>query len=149
MAEVLFYHLERARLSHVLPGLLEKTLQRGWRAVVRTGAEEQLKNLDSLLWTYSDDSFLPHAGAGEGADHPIWLTAGGDMPNTPDLLFLVEGATAAVDELTGLTRCITIFDGADETALTRARDFWKLIKPTDHDATYWRQSPDGRWEKQA
>ena len=38
MTEVLFYHLERARLEGVLPGLLEKSLERGWKAVVRAGS---------------------------------------------------------------------------------------------------------------
>ncbi|MGA7117695.1 MAG: DNA polymerase III subunit chi, partial [Hyphomicrobium sp.] len=39
-SEVLFYHLERQPLERVLPGLLEKTLQRGWRAVVQAGSAE-------------------------------------------------------------------------------------------------------------
>ena len=38
MTEILFYHLERAALESVLPGLLEKSLERGWKAVVRAGA---------------------------------------------------------------------------------------------------------------
>jgi hypothetical protein len=35
MTEVLFYHLERASAQDVLPVLLLKTLERGWRAVVQ------------------------------------------------------------------------------------------------------------------
>ena len=34
--EVWFYHLERTSLDQALPELLEKTLARGWKAVVRT-----------------------------------------------------------------------------------------------------------------
>ncbi|MDB5454933.1 MAG: polymerase chi subunit HolC, partial [Caulobacter sp.] len=33
--DVWFYHLERSALEQVLPELLEKTLGRGWRALVR------------------------------------------------------------------------------------------------------------------
>ncbi len=148
MAEILFYHLERARLEQVLPGLLDKTLQRGWRAVVRAGSSENVEALNALLWTYADDSFLPHGLEGDAADHPVWLTAENDMPNQPDLLFLVEGADAELTELDPLTRCITIFDGGDDQALGRARGFWKQIKDTSHDATYWRQSANGKWERQ-
>ena len=60
MTEVLFYHLEHQPLDRVLPSLLEKTLERGWRAVVQSGSQERLEALDMLLWTYRDDSFLPH-----------------------------------------------------------------------------------------
>lgn len=55
--DVFFYHLEQQTLDRVLPSLLEKTLARGWRAVVQVGNEERLEALDQALWTYTDDSF--------------------------------------------------------------------------------------------
>ena len=48
MTDVLFYHLERTTLEKVLPGLLEKSLERGWRAVVQATTEERIEALDSL-----------------------------------------------------------------------------------------------------
>ncbi len=151
MTEVLFYHLERARLENVLPSLLEKTLSRGWRAVVRCGSRASVERLDEALWTYSDESFLPHSAAvnEEGASRePVWLTDTDDLHNNPDLLFLVEGARSSSDALSPFKRCILIFDGADEGALSDARHLWKAVKADGHDATYWRQSSSGAWEKQ-
>ncbi len=52
--EISFYHLEGKPLEAELPGLLEKTLARGLRAVVKIGGEERLKALDDLLWTYRE-----------------------------------------------------------------------------------------------
>jgi DNA polymerase III subunit chi len=60
MTEVFFYHLERAALEDVLPGLLEKTRERGWKALVRAGSDERIATLDSHLWTYREESFLAH-----------------------------------------------------------------------------------------
>ena len=57
MTEVFFYHLERQPLDRVLPSLLEKTLERGWKAVVRVGNEQRLEALDLALWTFRDESF--------------------------------------------------------------------------------------------
>lgn len=148
MTEVLFYHLERASLESVLPGLLEKTLERGWRAVVRCGSRERIEKLDGHLWTYRDDSFLPHAAAGEGEDQPVWLTDDDGAPNDPQILFLVDGAETEVSKIDGLERCVMIFDGNDNEAVARARAFWKTAASNGHDATYWRQSEQGRWEKQ-
>lgn len=150
MTEVLFYHLERARLESVLPGLLEKTLERGWKAVVRAGSRERVEALDGLLWTYRDESFLPHSAGGENSERqPVWLTETDEVPNAADILFLVEGAAAEPQSLSEFTRCVTIFDGGDTEAVERARAFWKAVKAAGCDATYWKQSESGRWEKQA
>ena len=149
MTEVLFYHLESASLETVLPGLLEKTLERGWKAVVRAGDRARVDALDTLLWTYREESFLPHSAAREHSDRqPVWLTETEEVPNEAQILFLVDGAAIDAGALDRFTRCVTIFDGANEAAVSGARVFWKAAKAAGHDATYWKQSPAGRWEKQ-
>ena len=65
-AEVWFYHLERTGLDQALPELLEKTLQRGWRALVRTREGPRVQHLDSARWDWRDESFLPHGAARDG-----------------------------------------------------------------------------------
>ncbi|MCU0402518.1 MAG: DNA polymerase III subunit chi, partial [Algoriphagus sp.] len=79
-----------------MPGLLEKTLQRGWRAVVQAGSAERLEALDAALWTYSDESFLAHGTATDGyaEDQPIFLTLEPVTPNGAGVRFLVDGADA-------------------------------------------------------
>ena len=149
MTEVLFYHLENRRLEQVLPGLLEKSLDRGWKVVVQTSLPERVESLNSLLWTWRDDSFLPHGAEGDGNEEkqPIWLTSGDETPNTANVRFLVDGAVAAT--LTGLDRAVYLFNGGDETERQIARTEWKAALDAGHDVTYWRQTPEGRWEKQA
>ena len=152
MSEVLFYHLESARLENVLPGLLEKTLTNGWTAAVRCGDRNALKRIDDALWLYRDDAFLPHGIATGGeidARQPILITDQIASTNDPDLLFLVEGAEAEATSLTAFKRCVCIFDGGNEDAVEEARHFWKAVKAEKYDATYWRQNTDGKWEKQA
>jgi DNA polymerase III subunit chi len=149
MTEILFYHLERARLENILPDLLQKSLQNKWRAVLRVGSKEKLEALDDLLWRYNDESFLPHGYSGDTGDHPIWLTIGDDLPDRREILFVVEGADFSLAEIENLTRCVLIFDGGDSDQLEKARTSWKQIKDSRHDATYWRQNTNGRWEKAA
>lgn len=146
--EVWFYHLERTGLDQALPELLEKTLQRGWRAIVRTGGPDRIEHLDGWLWSYRDESFLPHAPDGEaGANRqPILLTTGFDNPNAADALFLVDGAEPG--ELSGYTRCVVLFDGGDEAALAHARTQWTAIKRAGFPVSYWKQQARG-WEKTA
>ena len=95
--EVWFYHLERTSPDAALPELLEKTVARGWRALVRATTPETLDHLDRWLWTWRDDSFLAHGRAGEpeAARQPVLLTLEDDNANGAQALFLVEGAAAA------------------------------------------------------
>lgn len=146
--EAWFYHLERTGLEQALPELLEKTLQRGWKALVRVREQDRLAHLDSVLWTYRDDSFLPHAPDDEpsAARQPILLTTGFENPNGADALFLVDGAEPG--ELTGFARCVVLFDGGDEAQLAVARAQRSVIKATGVSVSYWRQQGRG-WEKQA
>ena len=76
MAEVWFYHLEQTSLEQALPELLEKVLARGWKGQVRLRDAARVEALDQHLWTWRDDSFLPHGPAGEphAARQPILLT---------------------------------------------------------------------------
>lgn len=147
-AEVLFYHLERAPLERVLPSLLERTLERGWRAVVQAGSEERLEAIDLALWTYAEASFLPHGTSRDGneANQPIFLTTSDVNPNGAGVRFLVDGAEAASFE--AVSRLVYLFDGHDPEATAKARREWQKAKAAGCPVTYWRQAENGRWEKQ-
>jgi DNA polymerase-3 subunit chi len=147
MTEVLFYHLDRQPLERVLPELLEKCLERGWRAVVQLGSEERCEAIDAHLWTYRDEGFLPHGTAKDGhADaQPVFLTTRDDNPNGATVRFVADGAD--LPDAVGYTRIVMLFDGNDNDAVDRAREAWKAAKSAGHDATYWQQSDRGRWER--
>jgi DNA polymerase-3 subunit chi len=153
VTETLFYHLERRALEDVLPGLVEKSLERGWRAVVKTDSSERSDALDNLLWTYDDQSFLAHAqsGDGEAARQPVLITVEDENPNSARILFCVGGARP--DDwkgagLSSLVRVVMLFDGRDAAMLDAARAAWKDAKEAGHDVTYWKESMSGKFEKQ-
>src|SRR3982751_2148188 len=58
--EVNFYHLTLSSLEDALPRLLVKTLQAGERAVVMLGSPERVDALNTHLWTWDPNGFLPH-----------------------------------------------------------------------------------------
>lgn len=147
--EVWFYHLERTALDQALPGLLEKTLAKGWRALVRTVSRERADHLDHSLWDYRDDAFLAHGLAGEAFSErqPILVTTEQDNPNGAHALFLLDGAEPG--SLQAYERCIILFDGRDPDALAMARGRWKSLKDGGSPVSYWRESPERGWEKQA
>jgi DNA polymerase-3 subunit chi len=150
MTEVLFYHLQRQPLEAVLPMLVEKSLERGWRVALQVATEERLAALDDHLWTFRDDSFLPHGTDREPhpADQPVVLTSTEVNPNGATIRFLIEGAALPPD-VAAYQRLVILFDGDDTEALALARDQWRAVKEAGHEATYWQQDARGRWERKA
>jgi DNA polymerase-3 subunit chi len=147
--EVLFYHLERQPLERVLPNLLQRTLERGWRAVVQIGNVERLEALDAHLWTFADESFLPHGTVKDGAPerHPILLTLDQENANGAGVRFLLDGAD--MEAFAGYVRIVVMFDGRDAEAVAAARVQWQRVRAQGCKATYWRQGDTGRWEQKA
>jgi len=183
LTEILFYHLEQRPLEQVLPLLLEKSLARGWNALVQVGknnsggkvdAEEGpvsakkgqqalLGSLGKALWTFRDDSFLPHCifdpeqSKNEEYDQidyenqPVLLCSGDQNPNIAQIRFYVAGAVPADKEMLEAgeyQRLVFMFDGHDPDAVIEARQVWKNFSKT-HQATYWQQDESGNWAKKA
>jgi len=150
MTEVLFYHLQGQKPENVLPTLLEKSLERGWRVAVQGASQERIDALDAHLWTYRDDGFLPHGTwrEAEASLQPVLLTVDEANPNAASVRFLIEGALMPADADT-YQRLVLIFDGDDDEAVAAARGQWTQAKARGFDATYWQPDENGRWIKKA
>lgn len=147
MAEVAFYHLQAQPLERALPRLLERVLESGLRAVVRASSAERVEALNTALWTYGKESFLPHGTAADGfpEDQPVYLTDGVDTPNGAVILVLVDGADAS--DIDRFARCLDLFDGTDPEAVAAARRRWQARREAGHKLAYWRQNDRGGWTK--
>ncbi len=148
MTEVLFYHLQNMTLESVLPPLLEKSLERGWRVVVQSTSQERAETLDTHLWTYTDDSFLPHATwrGGDAADQPIILSIEEGNPNRANVRFLIDNAALPPD-CGSYERLVLVFNGDDPDAVAAARESWTACKAQGFEVTYWQADERGRWQR--
>jgi DNA polymerase-3 subunit chi len=148
MTRVDFYHLQKQTLDEVLPKLLSKAYETGEKILVKVGTAERVEFLNSLLWTFSDDSFLPHGSKKDGfaGEQPIWLTSAEDNPNHAAFLFLVDGAEVEIEQSATFSRIFNIFDGNSEEALNQSRRLWKTYKDGGFEVNYWQQNERGVWE---
>ena len=148
MTELLFYHLQNQPLEKVLPTLLERSLDRGWRVVVQAASEERVEALDAHLWTFRDDSFLPHGTwrDSEASQQPILLTVNDDNPNRASVRFLLDGAPVPQDA-EAYERIVLVFDGDDPDAVATARERWSDAKAKGFEVTYWQPDDEGRWQR--
>jgi DNA polymerase III subunit chi len=149
MTEVVFYHLKGRSLEQVLPPLLQKSLERGWRVVVQASSDERVEALDAHLWTWRDDAFLPHGTwhDSEASEQPILLTVKDHNPNGAAARFLVEGASMP-GNVGSYERVVVLFDGEDPDAVETAHARLREAKAAGFDVTYWQADEKGRWQRQ-
>jgi DNA polymerase-3 subunit chi len=145
MTEVRFYHLQKQTLDQALPLILEKVYQTKCNAVVRMQDKKEVTRMDAVLWSYKENSFLPHGSAknGNAARQPIWLTDKSENPNRATTLILTQGMIE--EDLTPYDLCCEMLNGHDETAIKDARKRWKIYKEQGFKVTYWFQSDTGKW----
>jgi DNA polymerase-3 subunit chi len=149
MGMVMFYHLTASRAEATARTLLARSLQAGWRVMLRGTDTARLADMDQQLWQGPEDGFLPHGleGGPQDAHQPILLGLGA-ISNGAQALMVVDGALVDPAEVAALERVFILFDGNDETAVVAARSQWTSLKEAGHAAQYWSEA-SGRWEKKA
>ena len=143
-----FYHLSRTTLERAVGPLLEKCLERGWRVLAVSEDATRRGALDEALWTYDDQSFLPHGQSeAEGLDpaaQPILISASTDNQNEAAVALLMDGTDLPVDA--PFTRCMVMFDDGDSATRQKAREQFKAAKDAGLSARYFQQGPRG-WQE--
>ena len=143
-AEWWFYHIEHTSLDAAIAPLIEKCLERKWRVLV-VGHEGTLERLDRTLWTFQDDSFLPHGRAAKDAvKQPVLLSTEAAPANGARVALLLDGSDADAGRF---ERCMVVFDGGDETARAKARQQFKTASDGDAVARYFQQERGGGWKE--
>ncbi len=105
--------------------------------------------LNERLWTYREDSFLPHGAAGDGdpATQPIFLTDADENPNGARLRVLLNPADAPRYLADAAERVIVVFEARDDEAMAAARLSWKALRDAGATTSYWREGDEGGWVK--
>jgi len=149
MARLDFYHLYQSPLERALPRLLARAYQSEARVLVLAASMDRVRALNSLLWTFEKDAWLPHGCRDDGyPEHqPIWITDSEERPNGATLAVLTEGMTLA--DPGAWARVLDLFDGQDSDAVAAARDRWRTARTAGHELHYWQQTESGGWAEKA
>jgi DNA polymerase-3 subunit chi len=142
-----FYHLTRSPLDRVLPVIAQRLLDEDGRLLIVAEDEGARAKLDGLLWSYSAESFLPHAQAGAGDDslQPVLIAETPEAGNGARNIALADGVWR--DEALQFDRAFHFFD---EDRIVEARAAWKGLADREGiERRYWKQNEAGRWEQAA
>ena len=132
MTQVDFYILNDTRQS-ALPvftcRLTEKAYRQGHQVYIHAGSDRQLRQLDDLLWTFRDGSFLPHrihaAGTDSGGEEPILLGHAIEPEGPGDVLLNLSGEVPAF--FSRFNRVAELV-GGDDSQIAAARDRYRFYK---------------------
>jgi DNA polymerase-3 subunit chi len=109
--------------------LAEKACDQGLHVAVRTASPAETAELDELMWTFSDRSFVPHgvwpAEPEFAAATPV-LIASGELPDSHRDVLINLGADAP-GNVVDFARICEIVAG-DEDAKRRARARWRAYR---------------------
>lgn len=149
MADIRFYHLERQNLDSALPALVSKALSKGHRIVIKAPDNTEVERLNTHLWAFDPNSFIPHGSKKDGhnTDQPVWLTDDDEIPNDADVLILTHNCEHG--DLAQFKLVCDMFDGRNDNAVQAARQRWKQYKDADHNVTYWQQAAQGGWTEKS
>jgi DNA polymerase-3 subunit chi len=140
-----FYHLQRTTLERAVGPLLEKCLERGWRVLAVSPEAARRAALDEALWTYDDQSFLPHGQAEaeglEASAQPVLIAKDTNNHNQAAVALLMDGVDLPVDA--AFERCMVMFDDGDGATRQKARAQFKAAKDAGLIARYFQQSGRG------
>ena len=134
MARVDFYLLaasgEEARCLFACR-LAEKAYRLQNSIRIQAGDLQQARQLDELLWTFRDGSFVPHALAAEAGsgESPVTIGVGAELPPGDLLINLADEMPAALGSFPRVAEIVT----SDEDCRRRSRKRFAAYRSQGHD----------------
>lgn len=110
--------------------LAEKAWHKGHRIFIHTDSKETARSLDEMLWTYRQDSFVPHALYGDRLNvdaeslEPVLVGDGSAEPADIDVLInLSEAVPSFVDKSARVAEIVAGGESARRAGRIRYRDY--------------------------
>jgi DNA polymerase-3 subunit chi len=133
VTQVDFYILDEDSTNALLNTacrIAEKAMKQQQHIYVNAQSEVQARNLDDLLWTFSQGSFVPHrlveAGGAQNATEPV-LVGFGDDPKNENWQLIINLADAVPEFFSRYERMIEIID-ANLERRTQGRERYRFYK---------------------
>jgi DNA polymerase-3 subunit chi len=116
---------------------IDKAFEAEQRVLVWLEDAESMRQFDDLLWTYAQDSFVPHEPIGPESnwdDSPVLLSAGASPPTPPDVIVnLASTLPAGRIQATQLLEIIDANDARRQAGRVRFRQYREEgIEATTH-----------------
>ena len=145
MSEIFFYKLKNSSSELFLTSLIEKSLDNNWNSVVLFDSIERMEEINDLLWSYKDTSFLPHCSENDENSkfHRVYLTCKEENPNDSKVIFSIDGLL--IKNINSWKRCVYIFNEQNLKVVDQFHLYKNDIDLSQHSYKSFEQDTYGKW----
>lgn len=134
MPKVDFYILpteDEKKIYHFVCQLAEKAYQQNHRIYFHLQNKQQAEQLDEILWTWQDDSFLPHNLIGEGPRPAPPIQIGYEKIPPTERDILINLSQYLPNEYGQFARILEVIP-QNETAQAAARERYRIYREQNY-----------------
>jgi DNA polymerase III, chi subunit len=147
VTQIIFYSTAPLQVEKTLFALLEKSLEKGNRSLLLFKDKEKCLSVNEQLWTYKQNSFLPHISEDDqiydNIDVPVYLSTKNENPFKAELLFSIDGFLP--DNIDHFERVIIIIDVNDELLNEKYKNYYLDINKNFEDIVFYKSDDNGKW----
>ena len=147
MTQIIFYSTAPFQVEKTLFTLLEKSLEKGNKSLLLFKDKEKCLSINEQLWTYKQNSFLPHISEDDqiydNIDVPVYLSTKNENPFKAELLFSIDGFLP--DNIDHFERVIIIIDVNDELLNEKYKNYYLDINKNFEDIVFYKSDDNGKW----
>ena len=147
MTQIIFYSTAPLQVEKTLFALLEKSLEKGNKSLLLFKDKEKCLSINEQLWTYKQNSFLPHILEDDqiydNIDVPVYLSTKNENPFKAELLFSIDGFLP--DNIDHFERVIIIIDVNDELLNEKYKNYYLDINKNFEDIVFYKSDDNGKW----
>ena len=147
MTQIIFYSTAPLQVEKTLFALLEKSLEKGNKSLLLFRDKEKCLSINEQLWTYKQNSFLPHISEDDqiydNIDVPVYLSTKNENPFKAELLFSIDGFLP--DNIDHFERVIIIIDVNDELLNEKYKNYYLDINKNFEDIVFYKSDDNGKW----
>ncbi len=147
MTQIIFYSTAPLQVEKTLFALLEKSLEKGNKSLLLFKDKEKCLSINEQLWTYKQNSFLPHILEDDqiydNIDVPVYLSTKNENPFKAELLFSIDGFLP--DNIDHFERVIIIIDVNDKLLNEKYKNYYLDINKNFEDIVFYKSDDNGKW----
>jgi|TARA_A100001388_G_scaffold269106_1_gene245004 DNA polymerase-3 subunit chi len=147
VTQIIFYSTAPLQVEKTLFALLEKSLEKGNKSLLLFKDKEKCLSINEQLWTYKQNSFLPHISEDDqiydNIDVPVYLSTKNENPFKAELLFSIDGFLP--DNIDHFERVIIIIDVNDELLNEKYKNYYLDINKNFEDIVFYKSDDNGKW----
>ena len=145
MTEIFFYKLKNTSIDLFLISLIEKSISKNWNSLVLLDNTERMEEINDLLWTFNDTSFIPHGSQSDLSPDKqnVYLTCNEENLNNSNIIFSIDGII--INEPDNWNRCIYIFNEQNLKVTDELESYKRKVKDFGYTLKSFEQDNNGKW----